>query len=182
MNKKKMLSVSITMVLLLSLTGCGLLDSLPAVFDVEQGGADFDTGELELPKISLEDIKLPEFSLEDFDLKQFLSGDFKLPEIKLEDFLKAYGSNADKLTEDEKDSQYKEYLEELWKEMLGDTEGIADIDLDFEDVAGGEKLNVDIDFEELVGDKEAIKEEVTKALEKFFADFDGLTIDINESK
>ena len=180
MNKMKKIFAGMMAVLMLSLTGCGLLDSLPAVFDVEQGGADFDTGELELPQISLDDIKLPELSLEDFDLEQFLSGDFKLPEIKLEDFLKAYGSRADKLTEEEKDSQYKEYLEELWQEMLSDTEGIKDIDLNFEGITGGEKLNVDIDFDELVGDKEAIKEEVTKALEKFFADYEGLSIDIKE--
>jgi len=178
MYKIKMLAAGLAMTLLL--TGCGLLDSLPAVFDVEEEGADFDMGGLELPKISLEDIKLPEFSWEEFDLEQFLSGDFKLPEIKLEDFLKAYGSTADEMTEEEKDSQYKDYLEELWKEMLSDTEGIKDIDLNFEDITGGEKLNVDIDFDELVGDKEAIMEEVTKALEKFFADYEGLTIDINE--
>lgn len=175
----KKLFTGMMVVLMFSLTGCGLLDSLPAVFDVEEEGADFDTGEIEFPKFSFEDIKLPEFSLEDFNLEQFLSGDFKLPEIKLEDFLKAYGSNADKLTEEEKDSQYKEYLEELWKEMLGDQEGIADIDLNFEDIAGGEKLNVDIDFEELVGDKEALKEEITKALEKFFADYEGLSIEVD---
>ena len=178
MSKIKLLAVGLTMTLLL--TGCGLLDSLPAVFDVEEEGADFDMGGLELPKISLEDIKLPELSWEEFDLEQFLSGDFKLPEIKLEDFLKAYGSTADEMTEEEKDSQYKGYLEELWQEMLSDTEGIKDIDLKFEDITGGEKLNVDIDFEELVGDKEAIKEEITKALEKFFADFEGLKIDVKE--
>lgn len=178
MRKMKLLAVSLAMSFMF--TGCGLLDSLPAVFDVEEEGADFDMGGLELPEISLDNIQLPEFSWEDFDLEKFLSGDFKLPEIKLEDVLNAYGSKSEKLTEEEKDSQYKEYLEKLWKEMLGDQEGIKDIDLNFEEITDGEKLNVDIDFDELVGDKEAILEEVTKALEKFFADYEGLTIDVGE--
>lgn len=178
MRKMKLLAVGLAISFML--TGCGLLDSLPAVYDVEEAGADFDTGELELPQISLEEIQFPNISLEDFKLENFLSGEFKLPEISLEDVLKAYGSQADKLTEEEKDAKYKEYLAEMWKEALGDYEGIEDIDLNFEDTAGGEKLTVDIDFEELVGDKDALKEEITKALEKFFADYEGLTIDIHE--
>lgn len=177
---RKMKLFVLGLILALTLSGCGLLESLPPVFDVEQGGADFDTGELELPKIDFDDIKLPEFSLEGFDLEKFLSGDFKLPEITLEDFLKAYGSKSEELTEEQKDSKYKEYLAEVWKEALGDYEGIKDIELNFEEITGGEKLNVDIDFEELVGDKDAIKEEIAKALEKFFADYEDLTIDINE--
>ena len=175
----KMKLIAVGLVMALALTGCGLLDSLPPVYDVEQEGADFDTGNLELPEIHFDNIQLPEF-LEDFKLQDFLSGEFKMPEIMLEDFLKAYGSKADKLTEEEKDDRYKEYLAELWQEMLGDQEGIKDIDLNFEEITGGEKLNVDIDFESLVGNKDAIKEEITNALEKFFADFEGLTIDVSE--
>ena len=176
---RKMKLLACVLCLAFAMTGCGL-DSLPPVFDVEQGGADFDSGSLELPPISLEDIKLPELSFEKFDLKQFLSGEFKLPEITLKDFLKAYGSKADELTEEQKDSQYKEYLTELWKEMLCNQEGIKDIDLNFEEITGGEKLNVDIDFDSLVGDKEAIKEQITQALEKFFADYEGLIIEVEE--
>lgn len=177
MHKVKLLVAVLAVALTMS--GCGMMDMFPPVYDIDMEGADFDTGNVKLPEINLEDIKLPEVSFENFDLQKFLSGEFKLPEITLEDFLEAYGSEADELTEEQKDSQYKEYLSVLWKEMLDNEEGIKDIDLKFEEVNGGEKLNVDIDFESLVGDKEAIKEEVTKALEKFFENREDLTIEVD---
>jgi len=186
MRKMRLLAVGLVMTL--SLTGCGLLDSLPAVFDVEQEGADFDAGKIEFPEISLDDIQMPEFSLgdihfpeislEDFKLGDFLSGEFEFPEISLEDFKEP--DPSDTVTDEEKEVQYKEYLLNLWQKLLENQEGIKDVDLNFEDIAGGEKLNVDIDFDELVGDKEAIMEEIAKALEKFFGDFENLTIDIKE--
>ena len=188
---RKMKLLACVLVLALTLTGCAL-DSLPGVYDVEQGGADFTPGsvqtpepseapsaETEAPGFSLGGIQIPDFSLGEFALSDLLSGEMKLPDISYEDF-KELGSGLESLTDEEKMAKYKEYLAEVCQKALEKMDGIQDVDIDLEGLLQEGKLNVDLDFEKVVGDKEELKAKVKTILEKFFVEFEDIEIQFEE--
>ena len=83
--------------------------------------------------------------------------------ISFEDFV-----SSGPVSEEEKDIQYKEYLLQFCQDVLKELEGVEDIKLAFGDETEDLKVKVQVAFEEAVGDKDALKEKIEKALKKFF--------------